>query len=127
MEHKRSDGSLLIGYEYTYDLLGRVIQSVEHRPDTPTTDTTVYTYTPVGRLESEQRTGQVEYERQYAYKLDGSRQSVYRDDLLNGEHHEFYEYDPVSGRLVAVEDRVNPAPYPRHEFVWNPEGTLARW
>jgi YD repeat-containing protein len=26
VEHKKSDGSLLIGYEYTYDLLGRVVQ-----------------------------------------------------------------------------------------------------
>jgi YD repeat-containing protein len=31
VEHKRSaDKSLLIGYEYTYDLLGRVVQSVEY-------------------------------------------------------------------------------------------------
>ena len=128
VEHKKADGSLLIGYEYTYDLLGRVVQSVEHRPDNPSGDTTVYTYTPAGRLASESRTGQVAYERQYAYNPDGSRQSVYRNDVLNGEHREFYEYDPVSGRLRVVEDRVNPEPpYPRHEFVWNPEGTLARW
>ncbi|MFN4034352.1 MAG: RHS repeat domain-containing protein, partial [Fimbriimonadales bacterium] len=124
VEHKRSDGTLLIGYEYSYDLLGRVVQSVER----PSGDTTVYTYTPAGRLASEVRTGQVAYERQYAYNPDGSRQSVYRNDVLNGEHRDFYEYDPVSGRLSVVEDRVNPEPpYPRHEFVWNPEGTLARW
>jgi hypothetical protein len=53
---------------------------------------------------------------------------VYRDDALNGAHHDVYEYDAVSGRLRAVEDRVSgEPPYPRHEFVWNPEGTLARW
>ncbi|GBC93014.1 hypothetical protein HRbin15_01497 [bacterium HR15] len=122
--HKRSDGTLLIGYEYTYDLLGRVVQSVER----PSGDTTVYTYTPAGRLESEQRTGQVAYSRVYEYNLDGSRRSVYRNDALNGAHHDFYEYDLVSGRLRAVEDRVSGVPpYPRHEFVWNTEGTLARW
>ncbi|GBC93206.1 hypothetical protein HRbin15_01695 [bacterium HR15] len=128
VEHKKADGTLLIGYEYTYDLLGRVVQSVERRPDNPAGDTTVYTYTPAGRLESEQRTGQVAYSRVYEYNLDGSRRSVYRNDALNGAHHDFYEYDLVSGRLRAVEDRVSGVPpYPRHEFVWNAEGTLARW
>ena len=91
-------------------------------------DVTTYAYTPAGRLESEQRTGQVAYSRVYEYNLDGSRRSVYRNDALNGAHHDFYEYDLVSGRLRAVEDRVSGVPpYPRHEFVWNPEGTLARW
>ncbi|GIV09698.1 MAG: hypothetical protein KatS3mg020_0635 [Fimbriimonadales bacterium] len=124
VEHKKQDGSLLIGYEYSYDLLGGVAQSVER----PSGDVTAYTYTPAGRLESEGRTGQVAYSRVYAYNPDGSRAMVMRDDALNGEHHDFYEYDAVSGRLRAVEDRVNPTPpYPRHEFVWNPEGTLARW
>jgi YD repeat-containing protein len=124
VEHKKQDGSLLIGYEYTYDLLGRVEQSVER----PSGDVTAYTYTPAGRLASEVRTGQVAYSRSYTYNPDGSRQSVYRNDALNGEHHDFYEYDAVSGRLRVVEDRVSGTPpYPRHEFVWNPEGTLARW
>ncbi|GIV22311.1 MAG: hypothetical protein KatS3mg023_4062 [Armatimonadota bacterium] len=53
VEHKKQDGSLLIGYEYSYDLLGRVVQSVER----PSGDVTAYTYTPAGRLESEVRTG----------------------------------------------------------------------
>ncbi|GIV07965.1 MAG: hypothetical protein KatS3mg019_0056 [Fimbriimonadales bacterium] len=61
-------------------LLGRVVQSVER----PSGDVTAYTYTPAGRLESEGRTGQVAYSRKYAYNPDGSRQSVYRDDALNG-------------------------------------------
>jgi hypothetical protein len=69
VEHKKSDGSLLIGYEYTYDLLGRIERSVER----PSGDTTVYTYTPAGRLESGARAGQVRYSRYYAYNLDGSR------------------------------------------------------
>jgi YD repeat-containing protein len=58
VEHKKSDGSLLIGYEYSYDLLGQVVQSVER----PSGDTTVYTYTPAGRLESEvrDRSGEVQ-------------------------------------------------------------------
>ncbi|MDW8052691.1 MAG: hypothetical protein RMJ83_09475 [Armatimonadota bacterium] len=124
--HKRQDGTLLIAYEYTYDLLGRVAQSVERRPENPTGDTTTYIYTPAGRLEVEKRDGQVSYERHYTYNPDGRWQSVYRNDALNGEHHEFYEYDPVSGRLTAVEDRVN-QPYVRHEFAWHPAGTLARW
>jgi YD repeat-containing protein len=52
VEHKRSaDESLLIGYEYTYDLLGRVVQSVEY----PSGDKTEYAYTPAGRLASEVR------------------------------------------------------------------------
>jgi YD repeat-containing protein len=73
VEHKRSaDESLLIGYEYSYDLLGRVVQSVER----PSGDTTVYTYTPAGRLESEVRAGQVWYSRYYGYNLDGSRALV---------------------------------------------------
>ena len=56
VEHKRAtNDSLLIGYEYSYDLLGRVVQSVERRPDNPGTDTTVYGYTPAGRLASEVR------------------------------------------------------------------------
>lgn len=47
---------------------------------------------------------------------------------MHGAYHDVYEYDAVSGRLRAVEDRVSGTPpYPRHEFVWNPEGTLARW
>ena len=56
VEHKRAaNDSLLIGYEYSYDLLGRVVQSVERRPGNPGTDTTVYGYTPAGRLASEVR------------------------------------------------------------------------
>lgn len=73
--HKRGDGSLLIGYD---DVLGRVIRSVER----PSGDTTTYTYTPVGRLESEVRTGQVAYSRSYGYNPDGSRASVLREDAL---------------------------------------------
>ena len=120
VEHRKADGTLLIGYEYTYDLLGRVVQSVER----PSGDTTVYTYTPAGRLESEQRTGEVAYSRSYAYNPDGSRAFVMRDDVVNGTHWDFYAYDEVSGRLSVVQDvwtgEVN-------SFVWNPEGTLARW
>jgi hypothetical protein len=120
VEHKKSDGSLLIGYEYTYDLLGRIEQSVER----PSGDTTVYTYTPAGRLESEVRAGQVRYSRYYAYNLDGSRQWVLREDAVNGLHWDMYGYDEVSGRLASVQDvwtgEVN-------GFAWNPEGTLARW
>lgn len=45
-------------------------------------------------------------------------------DALNGTHLDIYFYDEVSGRLTSVLDvwtaKVN-------EFVWNPEGTLARW
>ena len=41
--------------DWYYDLLGRVVQSVERRPDNPGTDTTVYGYTPAGRLASEVR------------------------------------------------------------------------
>jgi len=120
VEHKKQDGSLLIGYEYSYDLLGRVVQSVER----PSGDVTAYTYTPAGRLESEGRTGQVAYSRSYAYNPDGSRAFVIRDDAVNGSHWDFYAYDAVSGRLESVQDvwtgEVN-------RFVWNPEGTLARW
>jgi hypothetical protein len=122
VEHKKSDGSLLIGYEYTYDLLGRIEQSVER----PSGDTTVYTYTPAGRLESEVRAGQVWYSRYYGYNLDGSRQWVLRDDALNGTHWDVYAYDPISGRLSSVTDTV-PEPDVMHQFAWNPEGTLARW
>jgi hypothetical protein len=120
VEHKKSDGSLLIGYEYTYDLLGRVERSVER----PSGDTTVYTYTPAGRLESEVRAGQVRYSRYYAYNLDGSRAMVMRDDALNGSHWDMYSYDEVSGRLASVQDVWTGEV---HRFVWNPEGTLARW
>ena len=106
--------------EYSYDLLGRVVQSVEH----PSGDTTVYTYTPAGRLASEVRTGQVAYSRSYGYNPDGSRAEVMRSDVLNGTHWDFYFYEAASGRLQSVLDvwtgEVN-------EFVWNPEGTLARW
>jgi YD repeat-containing protein len=112
----------LIGYEYTYDLLGRVEQSVER----PSGDTTVYTYTPAGRLESEVRAGQVRYSRYYAYNLDGSRAMVMREDAVNGQHRDVYAYDPVSGRLSSVTDTV-PEPDVVHQFAWNPEGTLARW
>ena len=117
VEHKRSDGSLLIGYEYSYDLLGRVVQSVER----PSGDTTVYTYTPAGRLASEVRTGQVAYSRSYGYNPDGSRAEVSRSDALNGTHWDIYFYEAASGRLQSVLDvwsgEVN-------EFVWNPEGML---
>jgi YD repeat-containing protein len=120
VEHKKSDGNLLIGYEYTYDLLGRIEKSVER----PSGDTTVYTYTPAGKLESEVREVQVRYSRFYKYNLDGSRAMVMRDDALNGSHWDVYSYDEVSGRLASVQDvwtgEVN-------SFAWNPEGTLARW
>ncbi len=46
--------------------------------------------------------------------------------MLNGEHANVYAYDPVSGRLVSVTDTVS-EPDVVHSFVWNPEGTLARW
>jgi YD repeat-containing protein len=121
VEHKRSaDESLLIGYEYSYDLLGRVVQSVER----PSGDTTVYAYTPAGRLESEVRAGQVWYSRYYGYNLDGSRAMVMRDDALNGTHWDVYAYDPVSGRLASVQDELTGEV---NSFAWNPEGTLARW
>ena len=121
VEHKRSaDESLLIGYEYSYDLLGRVVQSVER----PSGDTTVYAYTPAGRLESEVRAGQVWYSRYYGYNLDGSRAMVMRDDALNGTHWDVYAYDPVSGRLASVQDALTGEV---HSFVWNPEGTLQEW
>jgi len=66
----------------------------------------------------------VAYSRNYAYNPDGSRAFVIRDDAVNGSHWDFYAYDAVSGRLESVLDvwtgEVN-------SFVWNPEGTLARW
>jgi hypothetical protein len=49
---------------------------------------------------------------------------VERDDMLNGEHVDVYAYDPVSGRLASVQDKLTGEV---HSFVWNPEGTLARW
>ena len=59
---------------------------------------------------------------------------VMRDDALNGTHWDVYAYDPVSGRLASVTDTVPksvtdtvPEPDVVHSFVWNPEGTLARW
>lgn len=123
VEHKRAaNNSLLIGYEYSYDLLGRVASSVER----PSGDTTVYAYTPAGRLASEVRTGQVAYRRSYEYNLDGSRHTVERNDMLHGAHRDVYAYDPVSGRLASVTDTVS-EPDVVHSFVWNPEGTLARW
>ena len=64
------------------------------------------------------------YSRTYAYNPDGSRDFVIRDDAVNGSHWEVYRYDAVSGRLESVLDvwtgEVN-------SFVWNAEGTLARW
>jgi hypothetical protein len=51
---------------------------------------------------------------------------VERNDMLHGAHRDVYVYDPVSGRLASVTDTV-PEPDVEHSFVWNPEGTLARW
>ena len=70
--------------------------------------------------------GSVWYSRYYGYNLGGSRAMVMRDDALNGTHWDVYAYDPVSGRLASVTDTV-PEPDVVHSFVWNPEGTLARW
>jgi hypothetical protein len=70
------------------------------------------------------REGQVWYSRYYGYNLDGSRAMVMRDDALNGTHWDVYAYDPVSGRLASVQDALTGE---AHSFVWNPEGTLARW
>ncbi len=90
----------------------------------PSGDTTVYKYTSAGRLTSEVRTGQAEYYRYYEYNPDGSRFSVSRGDALNGAHWELYGYDEVSGRLESVIDLWSGTV---NSFVWNPEGTLARW
>ena len=90
----------------------------------PSGDTTVYTYTPAGRLESEVREGQVWYSRYYGYNLDGSRAMVMRDDALNGTHWDMYGYDAASGRLASVQDVWTGE---TNGFAWNPEGTLARW
>jgi hypothetical protein len=49
---------------------------------------------------------------------------VLRDDALNGTHWDVYAYDPVSGRLASVQDVWTGE---TNGFVWNPEGTLARW
>jgi YD repeat-containing protein len=49
---------------------------------------------------------------------------VMRDDALNGTHWDVYAYDPVSGRLASVQDALTGEV---NSFVWNPEGTLARW
>jgi hypothetical protein len=100
--------------------LGIVIQSVER----PSGDTTVYAYTPAGRLESEVREGQVAHSRYYGYNLDGSRAMVMRDDALNGSHWDVYSYDEVSGRLASVQDVWTGE---ANGFAWNLEGTLARW
>ena len=64
------------------------------------------------------------YGRYYKYNLDGSRHRVERDDRLNGAHVDVYAYDPVSGRLASVQDALTGEV---NSFVWNPEGTLARW
>jgi hypothetical protein len=105
VEHKKSDGSLLIGYEYTYDLLGRVEQSVER----PSGDTTIYTYTPAGqageRSACRVRCGTVG---NYGYNLDGSRASgCCGEDAVNGTHWDVYSYDEVSGRLASVQDELD--------------------
>ncbi len=62
--------------------------------------------------------------RYYGYNLDGSRAMVMRDDALNGTHWDMYSYDEVSGRLASVQDVWTGE---TNGFVWNPEGTLARW
>ncbi|MFN4033770.1 MAG: hypothetical protein ACK4ME_09195, partial [Fimbriimonadales bacterium] len=75
-------------------------------------------------LESETGAGLVAYSRSYGYHPNGSRAEVSRSDALNGSHWDIYFYEAASGRLQSVLDvwtgEVN-------EFVWNPEGTLARW
>jgi hypothetical protein len=70
------------------------------------------------------RTGQVWYSRSYEYNLDGSRRVVERNDMLHGAHRDVYAYDPVSGRLASVQDKLTGEV---NDFAWNPEGTLARW
>ena len=60
----------------------------------------------------------------YGYNLDGSRAMVMRDDALNGTHWDMYGYDAASGRLASVQDVWTGE---TNGFVWNPEGTLARW
>jgi YD repeat-containing protein len=114
------EGDPVFGYEYQYDLLGRVVESRE----LPSGDKTVYDYSPAGRLIYEGRDGDVSYMRIYSYHLDGSRQWVWRADGVRGEHYDWYYYDPVSGRLTDVVDELTGV---AHRFVWNPEGTLARW
>jgi len=114
------EGVPVFGYEYRYDLFGRVVESRE----LPSGDKTVYDYSPVGRLIYEGRDGDVSYMRLYSYHLDGSRQWVWRADGLLGEHYDWYYYDPVSGRLTDVVDELTGV---ARRFVWNPEGTLARW
>ncbi len=113
-------GTPVFGYEYRYDRLGRVVWSREQ----PSGDETVDEYSSAGRLVYEGRTGDVGYWRLYSYQLDGSRAWVWRYDNCRGEHFDWYSYDTVSGRLTQVEDAVTGAV---NYFVWNPEGTLARW
>jgi len=119
-ERGNPEGVPVFGYEYRYDLLGRVVWSREQ----PSGDETVYDYSPVGRLVYEERGGDVSYVRLYSYHLDGSRWWVWRVDGHYGEHFDWYSYDPVSGRLTDVVDQVTGV---KHRFAWNPEGTLARW
>jgi YD repeat-containing protein len=113
-------GYPVFGYEYRYDLLGRVVWSRE----SPSGDETEYTYSPVGRLVYESRNGDVSYTRLYSYHLDGSRWWVWRVDGRYGEHFDWYSYDPVSGRLTQVYDQISGVV---NSFAWNPEGTLAQW
>jgi YD repeat-containing protein len=114
------EGVPVFGYEYRYDLLGRVVWSREQ----PSGDETVYDYSPAGRLIYESRGGDVSYMRIYRYHVDGSRQWVWRVDGRYGERFDWYSDDPVSGRLTDVVDQVTGV---KHRFAWNPEGTLARW
>ncbi len=84
---------------------------------------------PIGRLQSEVRTGQVAYLRNYEYNPDGSRYSVSRSDALNGSHWELYFYDEVSGRLaeegrlVRIErDYENGNKQVAYEYGYNSDG-----
>lgn len=71
---------------------------VEH----PSRDTTVCTYTPAGRLESEQHTRQVRYSRNYGYDPDGRRSEVLRNDALNGQH-----WDIFGSRIISTRRSVD--------------------
>lgn len=117
LHRKVSNNSVIVSYAGVYNSLGQLTQVTEQ----PSGDITTYSYSVVGNLLSEIRTGARPYSGTYTYDSSGKRLTAVV--VTNGvtTHNGTYTYDGA-GRLTTV---VDTATNITENYVWNSDGTLA--